>query len=446
MREIILQPLNLAVAATIFVAYFIILFHYTAQGRFALILEKLITGLCFFILPGVNIPLFTLLDPGVLFSLDRPLSSSLTQVFLYACIIIIKRPHLYHIVENLILLFKQPLLGLFFTILISSAFWSATPLITLQGSMVLLFVSTIAVHVGRQYNWHNLSKLIRWSTTLIAALSAFCALFVPSIGLHFKGWKGVMGHPIHLGNLMALSATLWLLYAFNNPKRRWISFGMGIFSLIVMQFANSAGAFCTFIVLINLLLLIPFLKRLKFQVAFAVLTAFMVVSVGLAVLIVENLDKIVVALNRDLTFTGRVPLWTALAELAVKQRPWLGYGYGGFWQSSLGADNPAGPVVRRVGEWAVHAHNGFLDICLSLGLIGLLLFVFSYLTNIILAILIMRHDKQPEAVLPLVILMFIILSNLSESKLLEPTHVWFYYIVIAVRLHIDTNRKSFSKL
>ena len=56
---------------------------------------------------------------------------------------------------------------------------------------------------------------------------------------------------------------------------------------------------------------------------------------------------------------------------AILKHPWLGYGYQAFWR---GVDGPS--VDVHLSGWIPpHAHNGFLDLALDLGIAGPLLFV-----------------------------------------------------------------------
>ena len=50
--------------------------------------------------------------------------------------------------------------------------------------------------------------------------------------------------------------------------------------------------------------------------------------------------------------------------------PWLGYGFDAFWQGNVGA---SGDVSIRMYFYPNHAHNGFIDLALSLGNVGLAL-------------------------------------------------------------------------
>lgn len=67
-------------------------------------------------------------------------------------------------------------------------------------------------------------------------------------------------------------------------------------------------------------------------------------------------------LNRDSTLTGRADLWTKLVPCA-EQKFLLGYGIGGFW-SDLRIDQMQ----------SMESHNGYLDVILNYGIVGLILF------------------------------------------------------------------------
>jgi O-antigen ligase len=93
---------------------------------------------------------------------------------------------------------------------------------------------------------------------------------------------------------------------------------------------------------------------------------------ALAVAVVAMLvlpDYLLGLVGKDPTLTGRLPLWRTVF-LSIQERPLLGYGYGAFWRGW------AGPSAR---VWTLHlwepphAHNGYLDLWLDLGLVGLAL-------------------------------------------------------------------------
>lgn len=89
----------------------------------------------------------------------------------------------------------------------------------------------------------------------------------------------------------------------------------------------------------------------------------------------SRLPEAAALLGRSPNLTGRLELWSAAVSLAWS-RPWLGYGYGAFWSSE-----PGRLVAATVGWVPLHAHNGYLDVWLSLGFPGLALVAALFLLS-----------------------------------------------------------------
>ncbi|HEY9301648.1 MAG TPA: O-antigen ligase family protein, partial [Phormidium sp.] len=141
------------------------------------------------------------------------------------------------------------------------------------------------------------------------------------------------------------------------------------------------------------------------------------------------------ASGKDVTLTGRTDFWPQLVD-RIWRRPILGYGFSGFWLPWLGDKDPSNNITTIGGYFRpFHAHNGFLDTAIQTGLLGLTLFVASFIKNATLAILYIRRNQSFEAVFPLLILVFIVISNISESSLLATNFQWFYYVLVTVRLN-----------
>jgi O-antigen ligase len=93
---------------------------------------------------------------------------------------------------------------------------------------------------------------------------------------------------------------------------------------------------------------------------------FVLYWVGIAIAAIPvTLRLILPLLGRDLTFTGRTLTWAYAFPLALKHL-WLGYGYQGRIDAS---GNPAPINVAGIPIQTVD--NGYLDILLQFGLLGL---------------------------------------------------------------------------
>lgn len=74
----------------------------------------------------------------------------------------------------------------------------------------------------------------------------------------------------------------------------------------------------------------------------------------------------------DPTLTARTDIWTFAREM-IAQKPVFGHGFGAFW--SAGADSTAFREAPGFIKKLNHAHNGYVDLLLQVGVLGFLLFV-----------------------------------------------------------------------
>jgi O-antigen ligase len=116
--------------------------------------------------------------------------------------------------------------------------------------------------------------------------------------------------------------------------------------------------------------------------------------------------------ENTMALTGRVPLWDVLIS-QIEQHPWIGVGFAAFW-------NPGNYawVEQVVGFHAVSAHNGYLDMLLSVGVVGLtILLTFCLYTMALVTRRARRGD--PLGWIVFLLLTFYVLQNLTVSIFTE---------------------------
>jgi exopolysaccharide production protein ExoQ len=143
------------------------------------------------------------------------------------------------------------------------------------------------------------------------------------------------------------------------------------------------------------------------------------------------IEAIVIASGRTLTFTGRTFIWDALIKQAFRY-PFFGKGYGSFWLGSIG------DTIWQ--QFAVsQGHNGYLEVFLELGLIGLFLLVLIILKTYsrISRFISTNHDF---GFLKLTLLIVVLIYNIMESSLIQPTSMmWFLCIILILKYdHFNT--------
>ena len=206
---------------------------------------------------------------------------------------------------------------------------------------------------------------------------------------------------------------------------------MGIaasFSLLVLS-RSITGVLVFAFILASLPLYQLFRRRLSFAIPMLVL---MLAAAGTVIgLVYSILPTILQFFHRDEGLTGRLNLWNAVL-LAISKRLWLGYGFDAFWQGMKGE---SGYVLIAVGWAPKYAHNGFLDLVLDLGLLGLLVFAIGYLSFWRQAIIFVARAPSRVAIWLCTYLAFILFYNLTEGPVLSQNNIsWVLYVSTAVSL------------
>lgn len=332
---------------------------------------------------------------------------------------------------------KEKLLSFMVGGALISVCWSVAPVETLNSAIGLGISTLFGVYLAARYSLKEQLWLLACTLGIAGLLSLFVALVLPSYGVmgmgyflnvqevgHKESWKGIYGHKNTLGQIMSLGALVFLLLSQSSGRYKWITwvgFGLSV-SLILMSTSKTALVVC-----LAMIALIPLYRVLQWNSTFAVyfFISLILVGIGLVIFLLNNLETILTALGRDTKLSGRTLLWAVLLN-KIWERPWLGYGYGGFW---LGLNGESAEVSRIVGWDVAHAHNGFLDLWLNIGLLGLTIFLFSYLKKFVQAVTYARYNRNAEGIWPLAYLIFLLLVNISESTIISNQPIsWILYV------------------
>jgi len=157
---------------------------------------------------------------------------------------------------------------------------------------------------------------------------------------------------------------------------------------------------------------------------------------GLPVLLVVigaalKYDNVVEALGRDPALTGRPVLW-GLVLGAVQDKPYLGYGYEAFWR---GYEGRAGEIWSQIRSFQFYSHNGFLEVLLGLGLMGLISILIALTFFAKNALRVLREQKTLDTFWPWAFFLYLLASNLTEANLMRSnTLPWLLYTITALSL------------
>lgn len=329
---------------------------------------------------------------------------------------------------------KDPSLTILIILTFASILWSVDPESTTL-SLRSQFIQMIGfgLFLATSFTLREQLELVAISLGLSALISAFYAVALPSVGKHLSGpfvgaWKGVYPQKNVLSRLMILSSMAFACLNDKSRNKRYI-FGFGFcFSLALVLLTTSKSGFLSSIFLIVFLFLY---RRFRWRGEISVIAMDLLILVGVFSIsvIINNWEPILIGLGRDPTLTGRTLIWGASLKMLFQDQFWLGYGREAFWNTELPIE--VGSAVAR-GYVPPHAHNGFIDLLIDLGLIGLFVFSLSLVHNLIRAVRKAYAACNGEDLWPLAFLACLMIANLTESALMRLSNIFFVlYVAIA---------------
>lgn len=318
--------------------------------------------------------------------------------------------------------------------LLSSA-WADLPILSLRRGLALLGTTAFGVYLAMRFSIEQLLRLAGWALLLILIGSVATIAFLPTVGTmqgYYSGaWQGVFVHKNSLGRYMALGFLVFMLLTLDRTRRSFSRL------LILPVFATAlffSKSITGLVVLLACIIVLPLLTTVTWRRSqrlgvYAILSGLLL---GSSLIALAEAGKLVQLFGRDLTLTGRTELWRLTAD-AVSQRFWLGYGYKNFWDDWGGQAN----YIRATLSWDIpHAHNGVLELLLSLGFVGLAFLVASLWQTTANAIWYARAYPHPLGYWPLCLLVFMILANTTESVFVNPNDFyWTLYVATSISLN-----------
>ncbi|MEA5573935.1 O-antigen ligase family protein [Calothrix sp. UHCC 0171] len=328
---------------------------------------------------------------------------------------------------------------LLLTILILSSFiWSDVSILTLKDSREIIQMTVFGLYFASRFEIKEQVQIIAAAFFIGAVMSLIVVLVVPVIGIHLKdhpgAWKGVFGYKNNLGSMMIISAFTFLFLPKNENRNysifyqcyKW--FGLALSTLLIVQSTSKTSL----VISIVLLLILFFYSKYRWQGKVTVVYVDILILIfgAAATIFIGSWSEILTAIGRDPTLTGRTPMWGA-ALTKLMERPLFGFGRSAFWAPGSQYAKDVGLALTE-GFVPPHGHNGFIDMALDVGLVGISLFAISFLISYFRALKLAYGTKEPENLWYLAFLIFLVMNNLTESFLLYKTNIyWTLYLVSA---------------
>lgn len=328
---------------------------------------------------------------------------------------------------------------LFLIYAFSSFFWSAFPDKVLTACSHLLGAYLVAAAGLLMFRGNEVS-LIRVYCMFSYVFIPACLVtgfYFPDRNIHVQSgrWMALTLNPNTLGaaTMICVWANMsYLLYARNVLMRLWVVLTIiGAFGLLV-----GAGSVTSMGLSILAVLGIPlfywFAKSgnaviATFRISYTSLIIFAVLGYFYATQPeLFDMNRSLDSVGRQSNLTGRTTLW-AIANAAIDARPFIGWSFDSL--SSLPS------------KYSINTnqfHNGYLDLMVRGGMIGLGFIIFFAATTVLRIIRLAPGKKAMSASFG-TLLVLILLHNISETSLASaPNPLWllftFIYIAIVPRI------------
>lgn len=312
-----------------------------------------------------------------------------------------------------------------------SVAWSDAPSVTVRRAAAL-FASTLFGHyLAARFRQEHVRLL---AITLAVALGASLLFGLLSADAFAEfggdGLRGVFLKKNALGRIAALSLVLFIVLGISAGVTKKIATAGLVLSLLTLSMSQSMSAMVT--AGATTMLMVLMVAYRSHRISGVTVALLLVLSCAIGFLTAPiSLEELAEAVGRDGTLTGRTPLWQASLE-TVYDRPWLGYGFGAFW---LGLEGPSSDIWSAFVWHPPHSHNGFLDLLLELGVVGLVLYLAMFAESLRRALRVFQGTGL-MSVWALTFLVFLVSSNLTESALLKQNNLfWVLYVATAASLH-----------
>lgn len=308
-----------------------------------------------------------------------------------------------------------PWAALLAALAVASTLWSIDPLLTVRRAVPFALTGLFGLWFGARFSAERQMRILRLTMACLALATIAFVILAPSLALdhaagHGTDWQGVFTQKNACGRIMVL-ATAVLLFGPRLTLRRSALLGLFLFFLI-MSGSRAAWAIEAALLLVWLTCTVARRSGPRIRLLIAITAPLFLAAA--AVLGLRFFTQIMHLLDREPTLSGRTAIWTEVLH-AIAQRPLFGYGFAAFWHGMRGPSLQIDAAVHFVVE---HAHNGFLEIALELGLAGLALFLISWILAWCRLWPLWRAGRLSRVAFPLALLVLILLYDLEENTLL----------------------------
>jgi O-antigen ligase len=332
----------------------------------------------------------------------------------------------------------SPWLLLLAVLAIASATWSIDPDLSFRRGIALLATTLLGVYLAARFDWLAALRLLGGVWFALMAASLIAGAVAPDFAVmkevHPGAWSGGWAEKNQLGGHAARAAFLFAFLAWRDEafRKTW-SVALAL-SIALVALSTSATALLGAITGFGVLLGAWWMLKGRMWSLALVFGATTVIGAAMLVYVLAP-QLLFSVIGRDATLTGRTDIWAELIG-AISQKPALGYGYLAFW----GLDSEPRYWLQKAVAWeAPSGHNGWLDLAVSLGITGVVVYAIDVAATAWRAA--KSSMRSPAGVFAIGFLFQFMLFATSESIILAQNSIlWATYVFVSCKLALEARR------
>jgi len=312
-------------------------------------------------------------------------------------------------------------LCIFVLLAIVSAAWSQDRMGTLRQSIALLLTTLFGIEIAVRY---SIREQLRLACIILGSVVLLSVAAQMLLAGDLPVWLGAFSNKNTFGRMIVFAAAAFLSRPRHSRRDTLLTVTLMAIAGALVVASHSAGSL---VELIAIVLISCALGALRWRPSMLILTVFLslLIAIPTVYLAMNNLDRVTAGLGRDSSLTGRTELWRYVAD-SIASHPILGHGYGVFWEFS---SQEATRIRGAIGWEAPSAHDGYLDLLLDVGLVGLLLYAVAYAVTVRRAVVLFRRGPANDMIWPLLLLAEIFLCQITEASIVTPhSTYWIMYV------------------
>jgi len=328
----------------------------------------------------------------------------------------------------------------FILIAFLSLTWTSNFPATLYKVFVLCASSIAGAYLGVSFSIKKLIQAFAWIFGLVAIANLLVAIFFPKVGVnigfpYYGAWQGIYWSKNYMGPFMAFGNMLSFFVIFAPEQRRrnqLLGIILYIMTLTLVVLSRCATAIILMTGVNGFFLLWFIWFRIKDRLKREHYVAIGCVMLVALLLIVLKANTILGFFKRDTTFSGRNEVWPYLFKNEISKHPWMGSGFGAFWDTG-----DIRQFIQHENHWGMTpfvADNGYIDILLHLGILGLVPFLATLGLACFRSLKYSIKNLDLLHVFPTLVLGFILVLNIILSFFLEMESLtWLILMIILLK-------------